>query len=109
MINRIINSVIAERQFSECPLTFKELHTIADTFVGVLLGIYHQRIEYPQTKDIGAEAPEEDNEVTESAVISLELSSVRGRTASAPPQRSPVTDARNPDYESVETLPTSKV
>jgi len=52
MINRIVNSVIADGQFSECPLTFEEIHVIAETFVSVLLGIYHQRIEYPQTADV---------------------------------------------------------
>ncbi len=52
MISRIVNSVIADGQFSECPLTLQEIHTIADTFVSVLLGIYHQRIEYPETADL---------------------------------------------------------
>ncbi|MEZ4319156.1 MAG: HDIG domain-containing protein [Myxococcota bacterium] len=52
MISRIVSSVMADGQFSECPLTFQEIHTIADTFVTVLLGIYHQRIEYPQTAEI---------------------------------------------------------
>jgi hypothetical protein len=44
--------VVADGQFSECPLTFEEIHIIAETFVAVLLGIYHQRIEYPQTADV---------------------------------------------------------
>ena len=54
MIHSIINSVMADGQFSECPLTFQELYTIADTFVAVLQGIHHQRIEYPQTASISA-------------------------------------------------------
>lgn len=52
MISRIVSSVIADGQFSECPLTLQEIQTVADTFVKVLLGIYHQRIEYPQTADV---------------------------------------------------------
>jgi putative nucleotidyltransferase with HDIG domain len=52
MIARIANSVIADGQFSECPLTFEEIHILTETFVAVLLGIYHQRIEYPQTADV---------------------------------------------------------
>jgi len=59
MIARIVNSVIADGQFSECPLTFEEIHTITETFVGVLLGIYHQRIEYPQTADVSRGQSEE--------------------------------------------------
>ena len=54
MIHRIVNSVIADGQFSECPLNLQEIHTITETFVAVLQGIYHQRIEYPQTVDISS-------------------------------------------------------
>ena len=54
MITSIINSVMADGQFDECPLTFQEIHTVAETFVMVLMGIHHSRIEYPDTKDISA-------------------------------------------------------
>jgi cyclic-di-AMP phosphodiesterase PgpH len=54
MISRIISSVMADDQFSECPLTFQEIHQIHETFVRVLLGIYHQRIEYASTKDVSS-------------------------------------------------------
>lgn len=57
MISRIISSVIADGQFSECPLTLEEIHAVAETFVSVLLGIYHQRIEYPDTKDVSRAKP----------------------------------------------------
>jgi cyclic-di-AMP phosphodiesterase PgpH len=108
MINHIINSVISDGQFSECPLTFKELHSIADTFVSVLLGIYHQRIEYPQSRAVSRSHAVE--EPTESAVITLELSSARNRAnsgSSAPRTESPE-GGRNPDYESVEHLPSGQ-
>jgi len=59
MIHAIINSVMADNQFEHCPLTFQELYTITDAFVGVLLGIHHQRIEYPQTAHLSA-APRRD-------------------------------------------------
>jgi cyclic-di-AMP phosphodiesterase PgpH len=52
MISRIVNSVVADGQFTECPLTFEEIHTIAETFATVLVGIYHQRVEYPHTADL---------------------------------------------------------
>lgn len=52
MISKIISSVIADGQFSECPLTLEEIHAVADTFVQVLLGIYHHRIEYPEMEEI---------------------------------------------------------
>ncbi|MCB9678562.1 MAG: HDIG domain-containing protein [Alphaproteobacteria bacterium] len=72
MISRIVSSVMADGQFSECPLTFQEIHTVADTFVTVLLGIYHQRIEYPQTAEIsGGDAT--PRAVAKAGLITLEL------------------------------------
>jgi hypothetical protein len=56
MIERIAASVISDGQFSECPLTFEEIRTLEETFVAVLVGIYHQRIEYPQTADLSRAA-----------------------------------------------------
>jgi putative nucleotidyltransferase with HDIG domain len=107
MIHRIINSVMADGQFVDCPLTFKEISTIADTFVNVLLGIYHQRIEYASTADLsrgaGQHPPAE-------VVITLELpSSIAGMTPSPVPdsRELPEGDASSDmvDYESVEHLP----
>jgi putative nucleotidyltransferase with HDIG domain len=56
MIGRIVQSVITDGQLSECPLTFEEIDKISETFVAVLVGIYHQRIEYPQTADLSRAA-----------------------------------------------------
>lgn len=47
MIQRIINSVMAEGQLRDCPLTLKELYTIAETFKTTVLAIHHHRIAYP--------------------------------------------------------------
>lgn len=49
MIHKIINSVMADDQFSDCPLTFKEISVVSEVFVRVIVGIYHQRVDYPQT------------------------------------------------------------
>jgi hypothetical protein len=46
-VQKIVNSVVADGQLEECPLTLKDLHTVSETFVQVLLGIHHHRIEYP--------------------------------------------------------------
>jgi cyclic-di-AMP phosphodiesterase PgpH len=102
MIHRIINSVMADGQFSECPLTFQEIHNIADTFVKVLLGIYHQRIEYPQTADVsrGDVTPTPADVRTtgnsRASLVTLEVVS----TTKPPTERE--------DYESVEHLPRAK-
>jgi len=103
MINRIVNSVMADGQFSECPLTFQEIHTIADTFVAVLLGIHHQRIEYPQTADVSRGKPAHIKEAQEPGVITLDLMTPVVQDLPEEPDETDVVD-----YESLEHLPGGK-
>ncbi len=51
MVQKIINKSFAEEQLEECDLTLRDLRTIADSFARVLIGIYHQRIEYPEMEE----------------------------------------------------------
>lgn len=46
-VRKIIDDVFRESQLDECELTLKDLDNIHKAFVRILLGIYHQRIEYP--------------------------------------------------------------
>jgi len=46
-VRKIIDDVFREAQLDECELTLKDLDEIHKAFVRILLGIYHQRIEYP--------------------------------------------------------------
>ncbi|MBE6068967.1 MAG: HDIG domain-containing protein [Clostridium lundense] len=50
MVNNIVKARLNEGQLDECDLTLKEIEKIKKTFVKVLMGIYHQRIEYPTDK-----------------------------------------------------------
>lgn len=54
LIRRIIKEKLDSGQMDECNLTLKELDQIGDTFVFIMSGIYHTRIEYPE-KDLRAE------------------------------------------------------
>lgn len=54
LIRRIIKEKLNDGQMDECNLTLKELDQIGDAFVGIMSGIYHARIEYPE-KDLKAE------------------------------------------------------
>jgi putative nucleotidyltransferase with HDIG domain len=47
-VESIINKSFVESQLDECDLTLKDLTDIATTFTHILVGIYHQRIEYPR-------------------------------------------------------------
>jgi putative nucleotidyltransferase with HDIG domain len=46
-VGKLIRDRIAGGDLEDCPLTFKEIGRIQETFVQVLTGIYHQRIAYP--------------------------------------------------------------
>jgi putative nucleotidyltransferase with HDIG domain len=48
LTRKIIKERLHDGQLDECDLTFKDLNTIASTFVQVLTGIFHSRIEYPE-------------------------------------------------------------
>ncbi|AFS78823.1 metal dependent phosphohydrolase [Gottschalkia acidurici 9a] len=47
LVRNIIKGKLNDGQLDECALTLKDLDNIATSFMNVLMGIYHQRIEYP--------------------------------------------------------------
>ncbi len=48
MVQRIINRIFMDSQLDECELTLKDLNAIAKSFDRALIGMFHQRIEYPE-------------------------------------------------------------
>lgn len=50
MINNIINERLNDGQLNNCDLTLRDIEEIRKAFLKALLGIYHQRIEYPVDK-----------------------------------------------------------
>ena len=56
MVTRIIDERVADGQFDECDLTFRDLERIKDAFVTQLLGMYHTRIAYPQNTVVELES-----------------------------------------------------
>ena len=46
-INRVVDDHINDGQLSNCPLTFRQIQIIKDSFLSILKGVYHSRIEYP--------------------------------------------------------------
>jgi putative nucleotidyltransferase with HDIG domain len=47
MVRKIIWGKLNDGQLDHCNLTLRDLHSIENAFLGVLSGIYHERIEYP--------------------------------------------------------------
>ena len=56
MVDRIIAERMDDGQFDECDLTLRDIETIKGAFVQQLLGMYHQRVAYPQSKIVELES-----------------------------------------------------
>lgn len=51
LVNRMVDDRVAEGQLSHSPLTFRHLQVIKETFLNILVGVYHSRVEYPEDKE----------------------------------------------------------
>ncbi len=49
IVKNVIQRKFADGQLDECHLTLKEIAKVENAFVRILLGIYHQRIDYPRS------------------------------------------------------------
>jgi putative nucleotidyltransferase with HDIG domain len=56
MVARIFDERIGDDQFGECDLTLRDIERIREAFVEQLLGMYHQRVAYPQNKVVELES-----------------------------------------------------
>jgi hypothetical protein len=53
LIDNMVDSKFQDGQLNDCDITFSELKTIKKVFYRVLVGVYHQRIDYPSEKKPG--------------------------------------------------------
>ncbi len=56
MVSRIVAERMDDGQFEECDLTLRDVERVKAAFVDQLLGMYHQRVAYPQNKVVELEA-----------------------------------------------------
>ncbi len=56
MVSRIIGERISDGQLDDCDLTLRDLERVREAFVSQLLGMYHRRIAYPQSKVVEIES-----------------------------------------------------
>lgn len=54
IVRNIIQRKFMDGQLDECSLTLKDLSKVESSFTRILLGIYHQRIDYPRASGGGA-------------------------------------------------------
>ncbi|MEA3490033.1 MAG: HDIG domain-containing protein [Candidatus Omnitrophota bacterium] len=50
LVRKIINNKFIDGQLDECDLTLKDMHKIAESFVRILMGTFHTRLDYPEDK-----------------------------------------------------------
>lgn len=55
LVRERIEGIYMDGQLDECELTLSNLNTIAETFTKILTGIFHHRVDYPET------SPKENN------------------------------------------------
>jgi len=55
LVQKLINNVFIDGQLDECELTLKNLHEIAKSFTGILNGIFHHRVDYPEPAHKGGD------------------------------------------------------
>jgi len=67
MVQKIINKVFSDGQLDECELTLKDLNEIAKSFNKTLSGIYHHRIEYPESAAKGSTKKGENGDPDQSS------------------------------------------
>ncbi len=81
-IQMLINSKIEHHQLDDCALTFSDIAKIKESFVKLLVGVYHNRVKYPKQKDPESsgrkDGKEDKDENPESSSSSSEPSSLRG-------------------------------
>jgi hypothetical protein len=52
LIDSIVDAKIADHQLDDAPLTLREVAAIKEQFAKVLSGVYHHRLDYPQTRHL---------------------------------------------------------
>jgi membrane-associated HD superfamily phosphohydrolase len=85
-IDKIIQQRIEDGQFDNCPITFRDIEVIKQTFVRVLRGIQHNRIEYQQNmmRELGRKLP--TSTVSEHSGLQDVLRQVQQKTEPGPGQ-----------------------
>lgn len=65
LIDKMVDERVNEGQLSKTPLTFQDIRTIKETFLNILVGIYHSRVEYPDDETEQEDREEEKKQIDE--------------------------------------------
>jgi membrane-associated HD superfamily phosphohydrolase len=58
MINRLVDAIVDDNQLDESDITFSDIRLVKESFLKILTGIFHRRIDYPgyDFKNVGSES-----------------------------------------------------
>ncbi|MCW9709011.1 HD family phosphohydrolase [Fodinibius salsisoli] len=90
LIDKMIDDRVNEGQLSKTPLTFQDLTTIKETFLNILVGIYHSRVEYPE---------DEEKESKEAETESSKIDHPAEETTSEMPDQFPESSSDAPSVD----------
>lgn len=62
LVRERIERIYMDGQLDDCELTLKNLNTIAETFTRILTGIFHHRVDYPESPQKETNGKKENNE-----------------------------------------------
>jgi putative nucleotidyltransferase with HDIG domain len=65
LVRERIQGIYTDGQLDECELTLSNLNTIAETFTKILTGIFHHRVDYPESTHKETNGKKEINETTD--------------------------------------------
>jgi putative nucleotidyltransferase with HDIG domain len=57
MVKSVVNQAFSDGQLDECDLRASEIAVVVNTFITILIGIYHQRVAYPKKQAPAAGQP----------------------------------------------------
>ena len=71
LVRERIEKVYTDGQLDDCELTLRNLNTIAETFTRILTGIFHHRVDYPESnvRDITGKKESNENSNRKSAEV----------------------------------------
>jgi putative nucleotidyltransferase with HDIG domain len=65
LVRERIERIYTDGQLDECELTLRNLNTIAETFTKILTGIFHHRVDYPESAHKETNGKKEIDELTD--------------------------------------------
>ncbi len=102
LIDDLIKKRFEEGELDECPLTLKDLTKIKKAFLGVLVGVYHGRVKYPEVEKEKGQKAEDTEQPKQREQMSKQVASAQ--QAKPVPASSPSIDSDTVSAPSEERL-----